>query len=209
MKNVIEWIGTHPFATGILAVIGLLGTLIGTYDVVGSTLRDSETSEQLSDISSTTEQTAEDAAASRSETEAVSLSIEGLADRLDSVEERALEQETAANDYIPPVMELPYDIARPKLLNVGWIPIKTRWQNIGQYEFRVWPLWHHGFEEISSCAGSGRGECRFEFHNGSGTRLIVVSFGEIPNETDGNNAFVGRPNFGNFRVNEAWLEETS
>lgn len=208
MRRAIEWIGTHPFATGSMAILGLVGTVVGLIDVIGSADRDEKNLRSLNSIEYVTEQTAQDAAALRRETDGVTQSINGLAERIQDVENRAKEQQTAAANFIPAVIELPYDIARPKLIDVGWIPIKTRWQTIGDYEFSRWPIWKHGFEEVSACANSGRAECRFEFHNGSGTRLIIVTFGEIPNDTDEYKAFIGRPNFGSFRVNEAWLEKS-
>lgn len=203
-RSVVEWIGTHPFATGLLAIIGLLGTAIGVFDVYSSSKRDERTETQLAEVSETAKRSEE----TIDKTNTVAGDI---AQKLDGLERKIEDQaapKTATDGFVPAISELPYDLARPKLIDAGWIPKKVRWQELSEYDYRRWPLWSHGFEEVEACAGTGRGECMFVFHNGAGTKLSVVTYGEVLGELDENGRrFIGRPNFGNFRVGNAWTDE--
>ncbi len=205
-RNTIEWVGTHPLATGLLAIIGLLGTAIGVVDVYSSSERDAQTSTQLAQVSETTQR-------SEQAIEATNDVASDIAEKLDGLERKIQDQaapKTAIEGFVPAISELPYDLARPKLIEAGWIPNKVRWQELSDYDYRRWPLWSYGFEEVEACAGTGRGECMFVFHNGAGTKLNVVTFGEVLGQLDEDGRrFIGRPNFGNFRVGNAWTDEVA
>lgn len=207
-RNLVEWVGTHPFATGLLAIIGLVGTGIGVFDVYSSVQRDTRTETQLAEISQTTQRSEQTLETSNNAATEIADKLDGIAQKIDEQAPANSDLRTAADGFLPSISELPYDAARPKLIEAGWIPNKVRWQALPEVDYRVWPLWTHGFEEIQACAGTGRGECLFEFHNGAGTKLTVVTYGEVMGDTgsDGR-SFAGQPDFSRFRVDNAWMDE--
>lgn len=69
--------------------------------------------------------------------------------------------------------EMSYEAARQLIINAGWQPRLTTTDN-PQDGTRSWR--DRGFNEVSSCSGTGMGFCRFEF-TGSGDRKLVVVTG--------------------------------
>ncbi|MBD2326106.1 hypothetical protein [Alkalinema sp. FACHB-956] len=69
--------------------------------------------------------------------------------------------------------EMTYEQARQLILDAGWQPLVTTTDN-PQDGTKPWR--DRGYDEVSSCSGTGMGFCRFEF-TGSGDRKLVVVTG--------------------------------
>ncbi|MTJ53772.1 hypothetical protein FJR38_14500 [Anabaena sp. UHCC 0253] len=67
-----------------------------------------------------------------------------------------------------------YAEARQLLIEQGWQPhLQGQLPNLSAYNVRE--LFQLGYPEIKDCAGTGEGLCRFEFINGKGKLLVVVT----------------------------------
>jgi hypothetical protein len=69
--------------------------------------------------------------------------------------------------------EMSYAAARQLIIDAGWQPLVTNTDN-PQDGTKSWR--DRGYNEVSSCSGTGMGFCRFEF-TGSGTQKLVIVTG--------------------------------
>lgn len=114
---------------------------------------------------------------------------------------------TKPSDSIPIIYGKSYPEARELLIQAGWIPTRTRWQD----REKLWALpsaiWQYGFQEIDDCAGSGLGQCRFSFHNPYGRTLNVVTVGNPEGDIDyEKNEYISDVSFADFTVEEFWID---
>jgi hypothetical protein len=75
---------------------------------------------------------------------------------------------------------MPYQEARSLILAQGWEPNQAGdAPNLNSSTIRE--LYDFGYPEIKDCAGTGLGQCRFEFRNGAGQVLVVSAIQEGEN----------------------------
>jgi hypothetical protein len=67
-----------------------------------------------------------------------------------------------------------YPQARQLIINAGWQPLVTTTDN-PQDGTKSWR--DRGYNEVSSCSGTGMGFCRFEFTGSDNEKLVVVTGG--------------------------------
>ncbi len=82
---------------------------------------------------------------------------------------------------IPTIVEIPYEVARKRLLENGWIPQANHWRitaSWGNYPGNALDLWRAGFTEVDLCSPTGYAACRFEFNDPYGNLLVVITVGE-------------------------------
>lgn len=81
---------------------------------------------------------------------------------------------------VPALYEQNYREAREELISMGWIPssipIMRRRDSTCFYFCET--VMAAGFDEVRSCAATGYGQCRFEFHDISGRSLVIITLGE-------------------------------
>lgn len=71
-----------------------------------------------------------------------------------------------------------YSVARRILLDGGWQGIYHRWQDIPS-SGRVHNLYYENkWHEVVNCAGTGLGQCEFEFTDMFGNSLEVITVGD-------------------------------
>jgi hypothetical protein len=70
--------------------------------------------------------------------------------------------------------EMSYQVARQLIIDAGWQPLVTTTDNPhdGTKSWRDW-----GYNEVSSCSGTGMGFCRFEFTGSRNQKLVVITGG--------------------------------
>lgn len=66
---------------------------------------------------------------------------------------------------IPPLYELPFNDARNKLISLGWTPNSIKWNFRDEHPcfYFCEEVLEAGFDEVSGCAPTGYGECRFTY----------------------------------------------
>lgn len=93
----------------------------------------------------------------------------------------------AVHAPLPRIGGLSYDEAREQLIQAGWQPLMNHWSHgiepdmtrgNGLY------FWGKGYHEIRHASGTGLGFCDFAFKDVYGNRLVVVTAGEVDEETD-------------------------
>jgi hypothetical protein len=68
-----------------------------------------------------------------------------------------------------------YADARARLIEQGWVPAEG--PDPGPYGVERM-AYDAGFTEVSACAGTGAGQCRFDFfHRGEQKSLVVITYG--------------------------------
>lgn len=70
--------------------------------------------------------------------------------------------------------EMSYDAARQLIIDAGWQPLVTNTDN-PQDGTKSWR--DRGYNEVSSCSGTGMGFCRFEFTGSGNQKLVIVTGG--------------------------------
>ncbi len=79
---------------------------------------------------------------------------------------------------VPRIDGLSYDQARKKILAAGWKPRVTAEQD-DTLTYGNGPIfWSRGYREVEVCAGTGLGQCLFDFVDGRGNRLQIETAGE-------------------------------
>ncbi len=70
--------------------------------------------------------------------------------------------------------EMTYEVARQLIINAGWQPLFTTTDNPhdGTKSRR-----DRGYNEVTSCSGTGMGFCRFEFTGAGDRKLVIVTGG--------------------------------
>lgn len=87
---------------------------------------------------------------------------------------------------IPNINGLSYHDARKKLIDIGWIPLASHYNyNEPDHTYGNGKVfWEMGYWENTGCAGTGAGNCRFEYEDPSRRLLIVITAGlEVPSES--------------------------
>jgi hypothetical protein len=70
--------------------------------------------------------------------------------------------------------EMSYEATRQLIIDAGWQPLVTTTDN-PQDGTKSWR--DRGYNEVSSCSGTGMGFCRFEFTGSRNQKLVVVTGG--------------------------------
>lgn len=213
--RVIEWVGTHPFATGLMAVLGIIGFVFSIYTFVVDQADSKASSAQaekmqgsIIDLSVATATRDQGLEASVNEASAGSASRdEAMKSSLDRIERHTL---ASLQDRVPVVIQLAYPEARQRLIENGWIPARTRWQDLEEAGAGTvaWALWNAGYREVEDCAGTGTAPCRFNYVDAAGNRLAVVTEGETMEEIDYDaRSFVGKPTLEDLVVTRLWFNQ--
>lgn len=88
----------------------------------------------------------------------------------------------ATHTPLPHIHEMPYDEARSRLVRSGWQPSFHHFSHADedslQYGNGLY-FWEKGYHEIENSWGTGLGQCTFLFHDVYGTKLRVVTVGEV------------------------------
>lgn len=89
---------------------------------------------------------------------------------------------------VPALTELNYHDARDLLLKAGWQPVTSiHYNDTENADIRYGNgkiFWDKGYSEIESCAGTGLGQCLFNFSDIYGNSLKVVTIGEESPKND-------------------------
>lgn len=88
---------------------------------------------------------------------------------------------------IPRIGSLTYDEARELLMRAGWQPCMHHWSYVRSADIQGGNgpyFWSKGYHEIRHASGTGYGFCSFIFDDIYNHRLIVVTAGEVIEETD-------------------------
>jgi len=213
--RVIEWIGTHPFATGLMAVIGIIGFVFSIYtfavdqaDTAASSAQADEMQGTISDLSAATAERDQGLQVSVNEASKGSASRdEAMKSSLDRIERHTL---ASLQDRVPIIVQFTYPEARQRLIEKGWIPERTRWQDLEESGAGVvaWALWNAGYREIEDCAGTGTAPCRFNYTDAAGNQLAVVTEGETMEDIDYDaRSFVGTPTLEDLVVTRLWFNQ--
>lgn len=95
---------------------------------------------------------------------------------------------SASHIPVPRIYGLPYEEARARLIATGWQPARHHWNyqtaEHGLESGNGLYFWEQGFHEIESASGTGLAHCTFLFRDLYGTRLVVVTAGEVIPELD-------------------------
>jgi hypothetical protein len=89
---------------------------------------------------------------------------------------------SAIHTPIPRIAGLTYDEAREKLVYAGWQPRRQHWTHGEKFDMECGNglhFWEKGYQEIISASPTGLAHCTFGFQDVYGTRLIVVTAGEV------------------------------
>lgn len=213
--RVIEWIGTHPFATGLMAVLGIIGFVFSIYtyvvdqaDTQASAAQAEEMQSSITDLSATTEIRDQGLQATVDKASESSASRdEAIKTSLDRIERHTL---ASLQDRVPVVIQLTYPEARQRLIEKGWIPARTRWQDLEESGAGVvaWALWNAGYREVEDCAGTGTAPCRFNYVDAAGNQLALVTEGETMEDIDYDaRSFVGKPTLVDLVVTRLWFNQ--
>ncbi len=92
---------------------------------------------------------------------------------------------SATHTPIPRIDGLTYDEARERLVRAGWQPRRNHWTHANNHDMQYGNglhYWQKGYHEIIHASGTGLGHCTFAFHDVYGTKLIVVTAGEVIEE---------------------------
>lgn len=74
---------------------------------------------------------------------------------------------------------MPYSEAREIVVSSGWQAVSLSWQDRWTPEgSREQTMYDRGWNELQGCAGSGMGQCRFEFQNVEQQTLALITVGE-------------------------------
>ncbi|MEE4014806.1 hypothetical protein V1T76_22260 [Roseibium sp. FZY0029] len=76
---------------------------------------------------------------------------------------------------------LPYDEARPIVLENSWQPFEN--PAPGDLFFVARAMFEEGYLEVGACSPVGDAPCKFYFHGPAGRYLEVMTSGEIPHVT--------------------------
>ncbi|WP_172807055.1 hypothetical protein [Citromicrobium sp. RCC1897] len=186
--GLIEWVGSHPFATGVMALLGLAGTVLSVYGFEIDRTEAQRSTEQGEEIGRSVNQLASDSYERETD----------IQERLGRIEESTPQRSV---DRVPQLTQLPYPQARQELIDAGWIPSHRDWQHYEEYDSLSMAIWRHGYKELDSCAGTGAGYCKFDWHLADGTSLTVITEGTVDASIDyDNREFTSPPSFQNVRV---------
>ena len=86
---------------------------------------------------------------------------------------------------IPRIDGLPYDEAREKLVRAGWQPSRRHWTHgtdVDMLYSNGLHFWQKEYHEIRHASGTGLAHCSFGFQDVYGTKLMVVTAGEVDEE---------------------------
>lgn len=106
---------------------------------------------------------------------------------LDVIEARNMlpQPASAIHAPIPRIADLPYDLAREKLIQAGWQPRKRSWTHTSDPNVQAGNglhFWSKGYWEIINAWPTGLGQCTFAFRDVYGNFLTVVTLGEADDE---------------------------
>ncbi|MBO1517492.1 MULTISPECIES: hypothetical protein [Psychrobacter] len=83
---------------------------------------------------------------------------------------------------VPAITDLSYHDARTSLLRAGWQPLNSiDYNDTDDSDIRYGNeaiFWNKGYSETETCAGTGLGQCIFNFADIYGNNLKVVTIGE-------------------------------
>lgn len=86
---------------------------------------------------------------------------------------------------IPKIAGTTYDDARARLVDAGWQPRLHHWSYASEPGMQYGNgliFWQRGYHEIIHASGTGLGHCTFGFHDVYGSKLVIVTAGEVDEE---------------------------
>ena len=92
---------------------------------------------------------------------------------------------TAVHTPIPRIDDLTYDEARTRLITAGWQPRRQHWTFANEPYMQYGNglhFWQKGYHEIINASGTGLAFCTFGWQDVYGTKLVVVTAGEVIDE---------------------------
>jgi hypothetical protein len=88
---------------------------------------------------------------------------------------------------IPRIAGLAYDDARQKLVDAGWQAATRHWSDAADPALQYGNgkvFWDRGYREIINAWPTGLAQCTFGFHDVYGTKLVIVTVGEVDEDSD-------------------------
>lgn len=171
----IEFLGRHPFATGLFAIIGFVGFIYSILDSYQSGV----VAEKTQIIAGDTYEKANTAAEKAAQ---FGEGLQTIQNDNDKTIEILLEIKNSlrTGSPLPSIYDLPYSEARKLLTQAGWIPMVRRWQDIAEeMDFgNTRSLFDNDIWEVYGCSGTGLSHCKMLFHDGGGRYLQIITKGE-------------------------------
>ncbi|WP_417609653.1 hypothetical protein [Parasphingorhabdus sp.] len=158
----IEWCGTHPFATGLMAIVGILGTIFSIYAFQVDREENKQSTMQSERMEGSIDNFADESTVRETE----------IQESLGRIEKAAPK---SILDRIPNITNVAYSDAKTRLIESGWIPDKKPWRLYLNANSTVQDIWEQGLEEVDDCLQTGNGACRFLYYNPEGVNLVVVA----------------------------------
>jgi len=153
LKKGVEFCGKHPFATGLFAILGIIGLIIS----LKGYNRD------------------------RQEAEATTNQVDSVARQIQNIDTKLEQYNTKESIFIPAIRDESYAVARALLIREGWIPQTNHWSHGSTVDIQSGngpDLWEKGYQELDYCSGTGYALCRFEFNDPKGNLLVIITSGE-------------------------------
>lgn len=94
---------------------------------------------------------------------------------------------SATHTPIPIITNLTYEEARERLIKAGWQPRLNHWSHSSNFDMQYGNglhFWNKGYHEIRHASGTGLSFCSFGFIDVYGHQLVIVTAGEIIEESN-------------------------